>query len=229
MAEFIQSLGRLLGRALSFLPNSIGSNQLGVLFPAVPAVLWFIWQLHHDGWKATKRGILIGLVITFISYAILFLYCVARTIYKEHRELSRTLQDIRTIVPKLQLDGFRLAAEIRDFALSLGEVSGPPPQADAKYRTAMWEHLQLWIDSYPHESDPQLGLSLIHGFATRKFAERVEQYMHLVGESGYPILNASGFVDRILDRRSLFRLAADIESVAISTNQFPSPRKTAKT
>src|SRR6202042_2011416 len=108
----------------------------------------------------------------------------------------------------LQLDGFKLAAEIRDFAMSLGEVDGPPPPAEDKYRTAVWQHLQVWMGSYPPE-DQEIRMKTIHGFETRKFRDQVEGYMHRVGEKGYPIMNATGFTDSIMDRRSLFRLASD--------------------
>jgi hypothetical protein len=224
MVKFICSLLRFLRRVLSDLPSSIGSNYAGIWFPLIPALLLLAYQIVQNGWATVKHDLLVGTIITIISYALLLLYCVVRNLYREHCALSKSLKDVQDMVSPLQLEGLALASEIRAFALSLGEIQEPAPPASAEYRKAVWEHLQSWIGSYPMESDPQLRARLVHGFEARRFSERVTQYMHRVGESGYPIFNASGFVESILDRRSLFRLSADIEIVAISTNQFPKPK-----
>jgi hypothetical protein len=166
-----------------------------------------------------------SLLLTLAALVVFYLGCVAATVYKERRELSKKIDYMYGLLTPLQLDGFRLAAEIRDFAISFGEIKVPPPQADARYRKAVWEHLQTWIGSYPPELDAELRMKLIHGFEARNFRDQVKEYMHRVGESGYPIFDATGFTNEILDRRSLFRLAADIEIVAVSIGHFPLPRK----
>jgi hypothetical protein len=88
MGKAFRSLGRFLLRALVYLPQSIGSNHLGILFPAVPAILFFGYQWHQHGWQAMRSDLLVGLVITFISYGLLLLYCVVRNVYTEHVSLK---------------------------------------------------------------------------------------------------------------------------------------------
>lgn len=225
MPEWIKSLCRFLGRVLGSLPSSIGSNYMGVWFPIVPAFLLVCFQVSQTGWQTVRHDLWVDTVITIISYALLFIYCVARNMYREHRELKNKLRDVSSIVSPLQLDGLRLALEIRTFALSLGEVEGPAPQVEAKHRKAVWEHLHEWIGSYPVETDAQLRARLIHGFEARRFGERVTEYMHRVGETGQPIFNAAGFTQSIYDRRSLYRLAVDIEVIAVTMNLFPKPKE----
>lgn len=106
MREAIRSLCRFLCRAVSDLPDSIGSNHLGVLFPVLPAVLWFMYQSHQRGWQAMTHDIWVGIVITLISYSLLFLYCAVRNVYREHvaletkgRNLEEQLEYIRNIPP----------------------------------------------------------------------------------------------------------------------------------
>ncbi|MGC1784642.1 MAG: hypothetical protein WA708_19135 [Acidobacteriaceae bacterium] len=228
MSKVFKSLGRLLIRSARVVPKSLGSTWLGLFFfPALIFGVTFALTIF------VKRGQVMtllrdagfSLVVTFAALVVVYLGCIAVTIYREHNALSVERDQTREVLTPLQFEGFKLAAEIREFALSFGALDGPPPQAEARFRKAVWEHLQEWIGSYPPELDAQIRLKLIHGFETRKFGERVGEYMHQVGESGYPIFNASGFTEGIFDRRSLCRLAADIEIVAISTNHFPSPRK----
>jgi hypothetical protein len=170
------------------------------------------------------RGACFSLLVTVVAFVIVYLVCIAVTIYKEHNALLAERDQRREVVTPLQLEGFQLAAEIREFALSFGDLDTPPPPVAAQYRKALWEHLHTWIGSYPPEQNPQLRARMMHGFEARKLRERVEEYMHRVGEAGAPIINAAGFTDNIFDRRSLCRLSADIEIVAISTNHFPAPR-----
>jgi hypothetical protein len=177
-----------------------------------------------DSWFIGVLGLGGVAVLVIFAWAVFTVI----VIYREHKALLAERYQANEVLTPLQLKGFELAAEIRDFAMSFGDIVEPPPQVDAKYRTTVRENLQSWIGSYPPEVDAQLRLRLIHGFETRKFRERVEEYMHRMGESGYPILNASGFTEEIFDRRSLCRLAAEIENVAIAVNYFPSPRKRKK-
>lgn len=164
---------------------------------------------------------------SLIPIGMLVIYRLLQANYQKFAALEDKLAKMEQAITPVQLEGFQLAAEIRDFALSFGELEGPPPQAEVKFRKAVWEHLKEWMGSYPPESDPQLRMKMLHGFEARGFRERIEKYMHEVGERGYPIFNAAGFTESIFDRRSLCRLSADIEIVAITTNHFPSPRKTA--
>lgn len=178
-------------------------------------------QSFADSWFSgilTLAGVGVLLILAWAVF-------IAIVIYREHEACEEERVRINEIITPLQFEGFQLAAEIRDFALSFGDLDGSLPQASAQYRKAVWEHLQVWMGSYPPELNNEISLKLTHGFETRKFRGRVEQYMHQVGESGYPIFNAAGFTEKMLDRRSLCRLSADIETVAISTNHFPSPRK----
>jgi hypothetical protein len=87
---------------MSDLPGSIGSNHLGVWFPVVPAALFFIYQFMQAGWPAVKHDILVGTVITIVSYGLLFLYCVARNVYREHVALVRQSAKL-----KMELDYIR--------------------------------------------------------------------------------------------------------------------------
>jgi hypothetical protein len=84
MPEVLQSLWRFLRRVLSDLPSSIGSNHLGVWFPVIPTCLWFLYQWSQQGWQSMKHDLVVGIAITAISYALLFLYCVVRNLYREH-------------------------------------------------------------------------------------------------------------------------------------------------
>jgi hypothetical protein len=162
---------------------------------------------------------------SLIPIGMLVIYRLLRANYQKFAALEERLAKIERAVTPLQIEGFQLAAEIREFARSFGKLEGPPPEADAKLRKAVWEHLQEWIGSYPPELDVQIRAKMLHGFEARRFRGRVEEYMHKVGECGYPIINASGFTESIFDRRSLCRLSADIEIVAISSGHFPPRRK----
>ena len=101
MPEVIQSLIRFLRRALSDLPSSIGSNSLGIWFPIVPTLLFFAYQWRQNGWRGTKHDLVVGTVITVISYVLLFLYCVVRNLYREHVALvakeKKTRQELEWI------------------------------------------------------------------------------------------------------------------------------------
>ncbi len=232
---------RLLGRSWAAMITATGTNTPGffVWTLALTIVGWLasvggaylkfsgqnipnpLARSLEDSWSAAALVLLGVAVLLTLAWAV----STVVVIYREHKASQTELGRIKGIITPLQFEGFELAAEIRDFALSFGDLDGPPPQAEAKFRKAVWEHLQEWIGSYPPELDAQMRLKMLHGFETRKFRERVEEYMHLVGESGSPIINAAGFTEHIFDRRSLCRLSADIEIVAISTNHFPSPRK----
>jgi hypothetical protein len=232
---------RLLVRSWLVMVAATGTNTLG----------FFVWTfaLTVMGWLATVGESYLkvsrqniknplaqslqdswftgALLLAGVAVLLVFAWAISTivVIYREHKDLQAEIELRELILTSLQFDGFKLAAEIRDFAISLGAIDGPAPPAEAKYRTAVWEHLQNWMGSYPPEVDAEIRMKMLHGFETRRFRDRVEEYMHRIGESGYPIFNAAGFANSILDRRSLFRLAIDIEIVAISTNHFPSPRK----
>lgn len=122
MPVFIYSFGRFLRRALSDLLSSIGSNNLGVWFPALPAILWFVYQTRQNGWQAMKHDIVVGLIITACSYGALFIYVSIRNVYREHIALARRV----SVFSQLQIDAFSLASEIRDFL----EEIGPKPIAN---------------------------------------------------------------------------------------------------
>jgi hypothetical protein len=94
MGETLRSLYRFLRRALFDLPGSIGSNRLGVFFPAIPAVMLFMCRAYQGGWQAMKNDIVLGTTVTLISYALLFLYCVARNLYREHAALVGRIKKI---------------------------------------------------------------------------------------------------------------------------------------
>jgi hypothetical protein len=220
MPEWVKSLRRFLWRVLSDLPASIGSNYLGVWFPLVPGALLVFYQVVQTGWATVRHDLTVGAIITTLSYALLFFYCIVRNAYREHRALTKQLKEISELVPPLQLQGLRLASEVRSFALSFGPIGPLPPEAMAQHRTALWQHFQSLIGSYPPEVDPQLRARILHGFEARKFAERVEEYMHLAGEEGYPITYTAGFTRDIFDRRSMLRLAFDIQNVAVSLSHF---------
>jgi hypothetical protein len=50
----------------------------------VPTVLFVAYQYRQNGWHAMKHDLIVGTVITVISYGLLFLYCVVRNVYREH-------------------------------------------------------------------------------------------------------------------------------------------------
>ena len=91
MLDIIRSLYRFLRRALSDLPTAIGSNKLGVLFPLLPACIYFAITYFQQGWAAMKRDWLIASIVTVVSYSVLFAYCIIRNLYKEHKELAAKL------------------------------------------------------------------------------------------------------------------------------------------
>lgn len=84
------------------MPSSIGSNSLGLWFPVVPAVLLFVYQGRQSGWQTVKHDLLVGTVITAISYALLFLYCVVRNLYREHVALVRKVEKLNSELEYIQ-------------------------------------------------------------------------------------------------------------------------------
>jgi hypothetical protein len=111
MPEVIQSLIRFLRRALSDLPGSIGSNNLGVWFPAIPTILFFVYQWRQNGWAGVKHDLIVGTVITVISYALLFCYCVVRNLYREHVALVAKVVWLNP----LQVDMLQLSMDMVKF------------------------------------------------------------------------------------------------------------------
>lgn len=108
MPESIQSLIRFLRRALSDLPSSIGSNHLGVWFPALPSALFILYQFHQSGWVGVKHDLIVGVAITVASYALLFLWCAIRNIYREHVALVAKL----AWLSPLQSDTLQIAMDM---------------------------------------------------------------------------------------------------------------------
>ena len=220
MNKFTQSLGRFLRRAVSDLPTAISSNYVGLFFPALPAALYYLWDSLHKGWYADVRDIETAMVIAALSYLILFLYVVLRRIYREHHALKDRIQQIEAVISQVQLGGLRLAAEIRTYAESFGPIPPLPPEAKARHQKALWEHYHELAHMYPPETDLQLRIRLLHGFESRGFAGQAEAFMHQAGEVGYPISDAAGIVGTIFDRRSMLRLAFDIEIVVAMMKNF---------
>jgi hypothetical protein len=144
MAHFFYSLCRFLRRALSDLPSSIGSNQLGVWFPLLPALLFFGYQVYQSGWPAVRHDLFVGTLITLISYGLLFLYCVVRNVYREHvalvGELARSQSRLEYIENRSRWAGYeseqawRSSINEQNRLVNLGHVIDglfSPRQADA--------------------------------------------------------------------------------------------------
>lgn len=217
MSEAIQalrSLYRFLRRALSDLPRSIGSNLLGVWFPLVPACFWFLYQWTQQGWQILAHNWRIAAEITFLSYLLLFLYCVIRNVYREHKIVQAKLERINAIFTPLQIEGFELAFDLRKFYKKFGPI-GPLPVEEQRFRTSVLEHLSKLMDSYPPDRDPTIQNAVIYGFKNSGLPERVEKYINSVGALGRPA-GSQVFTEGISNRRSLALLARDIEELALT-------------
>ena len=93
MAKVVQSLARFLFRSASDIPRSLGSSFLGVWFPIVPAVLLSAITCKQKGWAVMIREWVLPLEVTISSYLLLFLYCMVRKVYTEHRAMKTRAED----------------------------------------------------------------------------------------------------------------------------------------
>jgi hypothetical protein len=179
MAQFAHSLARFLRRALFDLPSSIGSNGLGVWFPLVPATLLFLYQGFQSGWQTVTHDLVVGAIITLISYALLFLYCVVRNIYREHAALAAKLvksqSQLEYIQNRPRWEGYENEQAWRDAIneqnrlVNLGHlIDGRFSllQADAfLFTKELSRLLQESMISFPERLDPRL--SSLDEIATR--------------------------------------------------------------
>ena len=82
----------LFARAIWFLPSSLGSNALGLVWPVVIVLCGEIIACFVYGWRAMiskwKNASLIGLAALGICYTLLFLWCGLRLNYYDHLELE---------------------------------------------------------------------------------------------------------------------------------------------
>lgn len=208
MAEAVHSLKRFLKRALAFLPSSIGSNHLGVWFPLVPTALFLFYEAHESGWKAMTRDLVVGLVITVISYGLLFLYCIAHNVYTEHialvakeNETRQQLDWIQDIPPWQGFESeqvWRDAIEFQNKLITLGRsVDGlfSPLQIEAFTLAKELRGFYSYLGPYPPQSNGEAQdlvryveergaweHKLSHGYANRDFGTKVASIFHQVGE-----------------------------------------------
>lgn len=95
MSKMLCSLARFLWRALRDVPGSIGSNNLGLWFPLIPAGILLAVKVHRSGWVKVKDDLYLGMQITAVSYIALFIYCAIRNVYREHVSLMKSYKQAK--------------------------------------------------------------------------------------------------------------------------------------
>jgi hypothetical protein len=169
MAEAVESMGRFLLRALRDLPSSIGSNNLGVVFPLVPAILLFGITYYLQGWKAMKQDWIIAALVTVVSYALLYLYCIVRNVYRDHVSMCtkvkkaeadlQYLRDIPAWSGYANEQAWRNSIDEQNRLVNLGHlIDGlfSPLQVDAfLFVKELTEFLRESMTSFPERLDPR--------------------------------------------------------------------------
>lgn len=116
----------------------------------------------------------------------------------------------------LQIEAFSIAKDLRDFLASLDPFPSDPPQNPGESNNDYMARLF----AARSERQGKWRLKLMHGYANRKFGERVTELMHHAGEEvEYPAFNAKFAEQPPMNADDIRRLAQQMEMVGIWINR----------
>jgi hypothetical protein len=103
----------------------------------------------------------------------------------DNAELRKELgSDLGRLFSPLQIEAFSIAKELRDFLATLDPFPAQPPHNPGE---AIEEYLPRLHSEQIAEKQGKWRARLMHGYANRKFGERVTALMHRLGEQlDYP-------------------------------------------
>jgi len=126
----------LLARSFRAIPTALGSTWLGLLFPLWGFLITQLVILLRDGWPAMKthwkENLIRGFAVATIAWASLFAWCVVKTSYDDHQQLSRRVRELLNVVAggaRAQADALRavrepLLSELNQTKQSCAEMKG---------------------------------------------------------------------------------------------------------
>ncbi len=150
---------------------------------------------------------------------------------EEKRATLAQIKDLKTnpnlsnLLSQLQIDALTLAKELRDFLASLPPFPHDPQQHpdegdyDYQVRVQNNDYLRkVFEENWKKQGEWRL--RLMHGYANRKFGERITVLMHRLGEDmSYPAHNATFAEKPPSDAKDISRLAQQMEMIAIWINR----------
>jgi hypothetical protein len=133
-------------------------------------------------------------------------------------------QSLGDLLSPLQIEALKIAKELRDFLASLppfpADSQKRPDEEEYDYivRVNSIEQLQK-VFQEQREKQGQWRQKLIHGYANRKFGERITTLMHHAGEEEeYPVLNAKFAEKPPMTELEVYKLAQGLEGFAMWVN-----------
>lgn len=188
---------------------SVGLTVLGVLGCAYSVY-------HHDHPESpTVHAWEILLVLT---WALLGYVIYLRNSPKQHRkEQTENCQQFTGIFNPLQVEAFAIAKDLRDF---LDEIGPAPTQPLHNPGEGVEDYLKRLHVEGQEEKQVKWRAKLMHGYANRKFGERITALMHRAGEEvEYPAYVPNYAESAPFTAEDVRKHAQEMEMVALFINR----------